>query len=405
MTSISNQDEIQEEYDFDKSLGIEKEKESDEDIEEPWKPEQIRVDPKNLSIRYVLDMIDDGDLEIAPEFQRRKVWDPIQRSRLIESILLHIPLPAFYFSEDDSGKYRVVDGLQRLSAIYDFVKGGKDQNSFYPLTKLEYLKEELGGKKYDDLKTTLWARRISSTQLNINVIAPTTPSKVKFNIFKRINTGGTPLNEQEIRHCMSEQRSREFLKRLTATEVFNKATNEQLREHTRMFDLELAIRFCAFRFLYLENSKQLEKIEYISLDGHITDFIPKVGEFLDETTHKIDFKLTDDQLNQLEMDFKCAMTNAFRLFGEHAFRKWPSKSKSERLNPINRALFEVCSIVLADYKWNVIKPHKDEIVRKFREMMTNDDEFIFSITSATGSITSVRTRYLKVLNILTEVEL
>jgi uncharacterized protein with ParB-like and HNH nuclease domain len=407
MINISNQNEIQEEFDDSgKGLWIEREKPSDTDsadIDEPWKPEQIRVDPKVFSIRYALDMIDEGELDIAPDFQRRKVWTTIQRSRLIESILLRIPLPAFYFSEDESGKYKVVDGSQRLSAIYDFVRGGKNGDSFYPLSKLEYLKDELVGKRYEDLKGSLWTRRIDSTQLSINVIAPSTPSKVKFNIFKRINTGGTPLNEQEIRHCMSEQRSRNFLKKLISTDVFNKATSGQLKEHERMFDRELAIRFCAFRLLYLENSKQLEKIVYTSLDGNSTDFIPKVGEFLNETTQEIDSRLTDDQLSQLERDFKRAMINAFRLFGENAFRKWPIDNV--RVNPINRALFEVWSTILADYEWNIIKPHRDKIVEIFREMMTNDDEFIFSVSSATGSVTSVKARYSKVMRILNEVGL
>jgi hypothetical protein len=87
-------------------------------------------------------MIDEGDLELAPDFQRLKVWTALQKSRLIESVLLRIPLPAFYFSSDSDGSLQVVDGLQRLATIHDFVRGGKDRNSFFCLSNLEYLQDE-----------------------------------------------------------------------------------------------------------------------------------------------------------------------------------------------------------------------------------------------------------------------
>src|SRR6266481_565806 len=146
----------------------------------PYDPEQIRVDSKTFSLRQVLDMIDEGDLELAPDFQRLKVWSPIQKSRLIESILLRIPLPAFYFSSDESGGLQVVDGLQRLSTIHDYVRGGKDRKSFFPLDGLEYLQDQVGRKKFKELNSPLWTRRIHNTQIVTNVIDPQTPYRVKF---------------------------------------------------------------------------------------------------------------------------------------------------------------------------------------------------------------------------------
>lgn len=378
-----------------------------EDIDDPWDPKLIRVDPKVFSMRHVLDMIDNGDLVLAPGFQRRKVWDEVRKSRLIESILLRIPLPAFYFSEDTNGELKVVDGLQRLSAIHDFVRGEGKKDSFHSLSKLEYL-NELTGKKYEDIKDTFWARRIDSTQISVNVIDPSTPRDVRFNIFKRINTGGEPLNEQEIRHCMNKQRSRDFLEELTSTNAFNKATNNQLKNHTRMLDREVALRFCSFRLLYLDTlSEELKKSNQVSdivknLVNHDLK-IPKIGEFLDKTTRKIDDDFSDELLDRLKKNFERAMTNASRLFMEHAFRKWPTGSN--RVSPINRALFEVWSVILADYEWSVIKPHKTAIVEKARDMMLGDDEYIASISTATGTLRRIVTRYWKVRGILAEVEL
>src|SRR5690349_14955339 len=117
-------DEIIEELDGDERTGVEMERQSvEDDVVRPWDPTAIRVDPKTYSLRNIIDMIRDKDLELAPDFQRKKVWGEVQKSRLIESILIRIPLPAFYFSSDDGGLLQVVDGLQRLSTVNDFVNG------------------------------------------------------------------------------------------------------------------------------------------------------------------------------------------------------------------------------------------------------------------------------------------
>src|SRR5215469_14979412 len=180
----------------------------------PWNPDDIRVSTKTFSLRNIFDLIDDGDLELAPDFQRNRVWKHWQKSRLIESILLQIPLPAFYFAEDTNGMMRVVDGLQRLSTVHDFVR-----SRGFALADLEYL-DAIKGETFDKLPAAM-QRRINNAQIVVHVIDPTTPASVKYDIFKRINTGGSPLNAQEIRHCMSLARSRKFLKLCAETEEFN----------------------------------------------------------------------------------------------------------------------------------------------------------------------------------------
>ena len=117
--TTSDASEIQEEYFESEQTGVELEDDTNSVIEEPWNPDDIRVASQNFALRNILDMIDDGDLELTPEFQRQRVWKPPQKSRLIESILLRIPLPAFYFSEDPDGKMHVVDGYgdHRLTAM------------------------------------------------------------------------------------------------------------------------------------------------------------------------------------------------------------------------------------------------------------------------------------------------
>ncbi len=374
-------DNIIEEQELDKGqsrgTGVEWEDLEDEkrDIKKPWDPKLIRVDPKNFSLRNILDMIDDehGGLELAPDFQRR-VWTLTQKSRLIESIFLRIPLPTFYFSEDDEGLLQVIDGLQRLSTVYDFVRG-----KHFKLENLEYLKNELGGKDFKNIDGSLWSRRIYNTQIIVNIVDPQTPDNVKFDIFKRINTAGSPLKAQEIRHRMSKSRSREFLKVLANSKLFNLATSNKLRGHISMVDREIILRFCAFRLI--------EDIDDYMQTG-------TMDAFLTEATRKIDNDLTNSELQQLERDFERAMENAYNLFGDHAFRKWPKED--DRLNPINRALFEIWGVFLADYEWNELKPHKKSIVEEARKMMRYDEDFISSVSVSTSSFRKVETRFAKV---------
>jgi hypothetical protein len=141
----------------------------------PWDPTDIRVGTKQFSLRNILDLIDEGDLELAPDFQRNRVWKNHQKSSLIESILLQIPLPAFYFAEDSNGMMRVVDGLQRLSTVHGFVRGGSES---FGLTGLEYLRD-LDHKNFRQLPTAM-QRRINNAQIVVHVIDPTTPPRVKY---------------------------------------------------------------------------------------------------------------------------------------------------------------------------------------------------------------------------------
>lgn len=347
------------------------------EISRPYDPTLIRVEPKMFSLRNILDMIEEGEIDIAPDFQRLQVWSPKQKSRLIESVLLRIPLPAFYFASDNDGKLQVVDGVQRLSTIYDFVRG----NVSFPLVQLEYLTDEVGGRRYAQLKNSLWAKRINSTQIVANVIDAQTPAPVKFDIFKRINTGGTPLNSQEIRHCMSKSPSRELLKRLTSTDVFFNATGGSLSSNVRMADREMALRVIAFAALGIDRYFQT-----VGLD-----------QFLNETTMAIDARALPSPLEAYEFHFNRAMSLAYDIFGEHSFRKWPITT--DRRFPINRAIFEAVGTTLLLTPTESLRPHR-EIQDRFREICTSDSEFLSSVTQSTSSAASVVGRFQKVREVL-----
>ncbi len=364
-----------------RATGVEVENTDDAAIERPWNPEQIRVTTNQFSLRNILDQIDEGSLELAPDFQRGRVWRAEQKSLLVESLLLQIPLPAFYFAEDSDGAYHVVDGLQRLSTLHAFVRGveGGEGVEGFPLKGLEYLKDT-EGLRFSDLAVQ-WQRRINNTQLVVNVIDPTTPQDVMYDIFKRINTGGTPLNAQEIRHCMSKQRSRDILWEMTHTVEFARATNG-LTDHIRMNDREMALRFTAFRLLGLE--------EYL---GH-----PGMEAFLLRATRLLDNPedLPTPLVDQLKESFRTAMANAYLLFGDHAFRKWPEKMpyEMEVRGPINRALFESWSFALADFSMDDLEQRRDAIVERARRRMSRDINYLDSLTSSTADRRRVQYRFM-----------
>lgn len=375
--------EIVEEYDGNVATGVEVEElEDSEQIAKPWDPEMIRVDTRQFSLRNILDLIDDGDIELAPDFQRNQVWKDRQKSRLIESILLQIPLPAFYFAEDAEGLYRVVDGLQRLSTVHAFVRGEQ-----FALKDLEYLKDAQG-KRHPDLAPA-WKRRISNAQIVVHVVAPTTPDDVKYDIFKRINTGGTPLNAQEIRHCMSKPRSRQFLKACAGSEEFRQATPSSLHNHPRMFAREAVLRFCAFRLIGGWQGYR----DYGSMES-----------LLQWTTAALDDPhiVTDQQLDNLARELRVAMRNCHLVFDQYAFRKW--SLDTDWLNPFNRGLFESWSVVPADQDTGWLQSVSRKVVKNARRAMTDDADYIAAISYSTGTWDKVRIRFEKALKILAEAE-
>ena len=338
---------------------------------EPGDPQKIRVHTKHYSLHQIVEMIANDEIDLAPDFQRQYVWRPRQRSSLIESLLLGIPLPSFYFNEDASLKLQVVDGVQRLTTIFDFVKK-KD----FKLGDVTYL-ADFEGKGYSELGAQ-FRRRIGQTQFVVHVIDPQTPYRVKFEIFRRINTGGSPLYPQEIRHCMSKDRSREFLKTLANEQSFLTATGESFKDHPRMADREVVLRFLAFRICSPDEYAQ-----------H-----PSFDDFLGSVTERLDNDISEEELKKLSVDFIRSMKNSYSVFGENAFRKWPLDA--ERRSPINKSLFESWSTVLADYSETSIKENAGELAHRARRMMTLDQEFMGSISSSTGSVSNVRIRLAKV---------
>ena len=354
--------------DLDPDSGLEREQEESGATECPFDPAKIKMRTVNVVVDQIVYRIDHDEIDLAPEFQRAAgIWNDQRKSRLIESLLLRIPIPAFYVAADNSERWSVVDGVQRTSTIYGYVKGS------FKLSRLEYL-TKFDRLSYEELPRSM-QRRIDETPLVVNVIEPGTPEEVMFNIFQRIITGGMTLNGQEIRHVLHPGPVRDFLSLLVGTDEFLMATDGSIRAD-RMADRECVLRFLAFHI------DPWEKYFANDLDG-----------YLGLAMRKINGMSTAEQ-NCLADDFKKSMDAAYKIFRRDAFRK-PHRRNASR-PPISKALFETWGVGLArrsEEQIEMLVDSREKIVEGFITLTSTDWEFGRAITYSTGTPTRVRKRF------------
>lgn len=364
-----------------KSVGTEDTESEEEGDETPYDPDKIRVDTKAFSLHQIKEMIDRNDINLTPDFQRNLVWDNKRKSRLIESILMRIPLPMFYFSQDEEGRISVVDGLQRLSTIREFM------DNKLRLRDLEYLEEKCSGKTYTDKNASKaidpkYYRWFNMTQITVNVIDPSSPFKLKYDIFRRINTGGQPLNAQEIRNCLSSDSLRQALREMASLESFGDATGWSIKD-VRMDGQELALRFILFTKRYAE-------------DKTLNNYSGSIEWELNE--------LTDDLSKDKKFDYKTyvnlfdtAMQNAFHLFGRYSFRK----CKVEHIRPdasrqlINKALFVCWSVLLSPYDSRKVdeKNESTSLALPLAKMVSSNNDLFQYLTYSTNSKVNIQAAF------------
>jgi hypothetical protein len=363
---------VEEERDGQDGLGVEAERADPTGaatgIERPFDPDKIKVARESKTISLLTTRIDHGEIDLAPEFQRRaRIWDPGRKGRLIESILLRIPLPVFYVASDAQESWSVVDGLQRLTTIHDFLNG------VFQLKGLEYL-IQFEGSRFADLPRSM-QRRIEETELVVNIIQPGTPEEVMFNIFSRINTGGLTLNGQEIRHALNKGPARAFLKDLAHAKPFIRATGGSVSDN-RMAGRECALRFLAFRLTRWQDYSTSD------LDGFLNAAMQRLNG------------LSTSQLRRHQADFERAMDAATAIFGNDAFRKRYDLDAGR--NPISKALFEAWAVTLAELDADDVArlvARAPQVRQAFVDLMVEDRDFEVAISYSTGSPGRVHRRF------------
>jgi hypothetical protein len=357
------------------TAGIETETLGDETNAVPYDPSQVKVDYKPFPIFQIMRKIRLGEINLHPDFQRRLVWDHTRQSRLIESILISIPLPAFYLDAVTVNQWTVVDGLQRFSTLDRFC----NQNNLR-LRNLEFL-TELEGLTYEELPR-LHQQKIEETHLNLYIIQPDVPEEVKFTLFYRINTGGVTLTRQEIRHCLFHGPATQLLKSLAEAQKFKIVTTHSIPAK-HMDDRECILRFFAF---YLTPYTGYQ-------ENHFDKFL---GQTLRTINH-----MNDTERGELRQHFFEMLNRARSVFDDYAFRKMYEVGGQRY--PINKALFETWSVALMNYDLDRLGERKDDIVRAFVRVMNEDEEFNKAISHSTGSVKNVHKRFGTIENLLTGV--
>ena len=333
--------------------------------------QDIYSEPEEWCVSEIKRKRDEKKL-VVPDFQRREVWLPPKKSRLIESILRGIPIPSLYLAKEEEEKYVVIDGQQRIDAITEYLNDefGLSESG---LKIFKYLKN----KRYNNLKGEYkkFARRLHDAKIPVIIVNTSANNEIVYEIFNRLNTGGMPLNAQEIRNCMYHGNYNDLIKELAESDknFVYLLGSTQNKLYKRMNDAELVLRFFAFR--------RLGRF-------HIREYKPPLKQFLNrEMEHHTN--ISDKEKQELTNIFKESVKLTKNVFDENAFRKFNMGSENEVNgkwdSKINKAIFDVVMCGFAHYvegnnKETIIQ-FKDAIREELIYLMAHneDDEFIRAI--------------------------
>ncbi|GBF76351.1 hypothetical protein PA598K_04814 [Paenibacillus sp. 598K] len=313
----------------------------------------IKVEREQYSIYELKRKFSKELIILDPEFQRKYVWGTQQQSELIESVLMGIPLPLFYLNETKDGKLVVVDGLQRLTTFFKFL-----DNEF----KLQDLKilNNINDCYFSQLGEAFQSK-LEDYQIIAQVIKPPTPERIKFDIFDRVNRGGTRLNQQEMRNALYQGKATKLLKDLAESKAFLEATDNSITKD-RMKDRYMILRMVAF---YLWRTNKL-----LDANGNLLEYRTKeLDEFLGKAMERIN-AMRDEDITKVRSVFLLSMENNLLLFGNKAFRR----TNGERRYPVNLILFESFGYLFSHFRKEVCNDNKTRITVRVNELM-NDDSF------------------------------
>lgn len=340
-----------------------------EEITQPFSPNDIKLSTPPMNMGDIIDMIQYKYIDFDTDYQREEnLWTDEVQSRLIESILLGLRLPAFYFESVTKKQYKIIDGLQRCCAIRNFCV-----DETLTLHGLEFL-TNFNTKKFSDLSFEI-KRDIRMLPVTVNVLENGTPDEVKYILFKRLNTGGLKLSAQEIRNAIFNGKAIDLVKQMAKDSSFLKATLNKIPT-IRKQDQDFVSRFVAF---YLSDYKMYKP----DLDNFINSVMKgiKKGQF-------------DNQLEQMKKDFTKAMKLAYEIFDNDAFRKRDEISAPRK--PLNKAYFEVIAVAfahLSDDDIRKLELQKELFIENLIFKMRNDATYNNSFSGGTGKRESVNKRF------------
>ena len=346
---------------------------------------EIRTDGYAMSIGELLNLYREGELDIHPEFQRLYRWTDEQKSRLVESILLGIPIPSIFVSQRDDGIWDVIDGLQRLSTIFELM-GELRNDSGTALNPLmlrntKYL-PSLEGKLWDsdDPSKALGSTNqliIRRAKLDIKIVLRESNDSSKYELFQRLNTGGSLLTDQEVRNAiliMVNADAFRWIDDLAKNEDFQTCIALSDRLHSEKYDLELVTRFLVFR----------------NLEEKHLNSIGELGEFLTDKIVEIAESETFSETKSLESE---AFTSTFRLLAnsleEESFRKY-DRSKGKHLGGFSISAFEPIAFGIGYHFTSYLGQDHSQGIRETSRTLWSDSEFLKHSGSGVRASTRLR---------------
>lgn len=334
--------------------------EQESEIDEiPKDMRALRTQAYDKSISDLVEMIRNGDIILNPEYQREYVWDETRASLLIESILLNVPIPVVYVSEDDDGCWNVVDGLQRLSSISRFM------NNEFALRGLEVL-PDLNRLRYHKLNPKA-SRILRNGIIRIILIFKESHPDIKYEIFMRLNKGAITLSEQELRNCLYRGTFNQLLHKLrehpSVLKIF-----QRKEKHKRMSDAELLLRHFMVSEGYSTSS--------MSVDNYTGNMRSSLNGFMRKKQDA-----DEQEIGRLERNCISTIETCLEIFGDDALQRVDDEGDFD--GRINRALMDS---VLACFKLHDeadLKAKKKEIKNGLRKLF-EDEKFVDSITVRTS---------------------
>lgn len=334
----------------------------------------------------LITQINKNNIDLNPDFQRRNAWSNIQKSKLIESLILGIPVPPIILAEQKKDKktvYLVIDGKQRLLAIKQFFSTNIEKDKYEPLvlTGLEILKE-LNGKDYNQINQDAilsdYLNKIENQPIRTVIIRGWKQENFLYTIFLRLNTGSLKLSPQELRQALHPG---EFLKYINDYTLAEDNIMQKLlklsQPDRRMRDVELLLRYFSFKNF---------KDEY---NGNLKQFLDDACEKLNKLwqTNK---KIIIEQMNELENAFSFIK----EIFGEEYMFKVYSDDGYQKL--MNRTIFDLFTIYFSEKNnRDLLQDKKEEIKNSFEQLMKNDIKFKEYTASSTKNKQRTEYRFTK----------
>jgi hypothetical protein len=329
----------------------------------------------DYNLSTLAELLQTKTIDLSPRYQRRCRWDDTRQSKLIESFLMNVPVPPIFLNEDKYGKYSVIDGKQRLNAIFEFLRGR------LRLTGLEVF-HDINGKNFDNLPPDLQSVIKLRPTLRAVIILRQSDDDIKFEVFRRLNTGGVRLNPQEIRNSAYPGPLNDLILDLSEHQSFHELLGIKNKEasaiYQEMRDAEFVLRYFTFRDTW---------------DTFTAGMRRCMDRFMLENQ-----RMPKKKREEVEQDFLSTVAVVRAAFGEYAFRRWvPEKGQWRR--QVLASLYDAEMFACRAHSVGEVENHQNAIMKDMKALFS-DDDFRKSIDSATNAPASFRYRISAIKGVL-----